>query len=107
MYIEHSESLWKAMHTQQDTNGQKSWCFPKFHMLQHSFLSFQAKGVPANTSTKPGKCKHTWICQVFQSGNFKNTARRVQICNYFITIITNCVLLSRLPHLMSISIYLT
>ena len=67
------------MHTWHDTNGQKSWCFPKFHMLQHSFSSFQAKGVPVNTSTKPGKCEHLWIRKVFRSSNCKNTGRTVQI----------------------------
>src|SRR5260370_33886662 len=64
------------MHMQCNTNGQKSWCFPKFHILQHSFSSFQAKGVSANTSTKPWEHEHLWMHKVFQSSNFKDMGKK-------------------------------
>ena len=101
-YIECSESLQKVMWMWCDTNGQKLWCFPKFHMLQHSFSSFQVKGVPTNMSTKPGEHNHQWQQKVFQTGNFKDTGKQVQACIYFVAFIINHILLSRSPHTMSI-----
>ncbi|KAF8316204.1 uncharacterized protein EI90DRAFT_3293745 [Cantharellus anzutake] len=78
--IARSEDLREKMRSKRASDGQKSWSFPKFHiLLHHSFSSFTAKGVPANSSTKPNEKEHKFFRDTFHAGNFKNTAERVTI----------------------------
>ncbi|KAF8334900.1 uncharacterized protein EI90DRAFT_3120716 [Cantharellus anzutake] len=78
--IARSEDLREKMRSKQASNGHKSWSFSKFHiLLHHSFSSFTAKGVPANSSTKPNEKEHKFFRDTFHAGNFKNTAKRVTI----------------------------
>src|SRR5258706_576784 len=54
------------------TNQQKSWKFPKFHLLSHAFSGISEKGVTANYNTKLNEHKHRETRITFESGNQKD-----------------------------------
>jgi hypothetical protein len=58
-------------------DGQKSWKFPKFHMLSHAFDGIREKGVTANYNTKPNEHEHGETRLSYQSGNQKDVAAQV------------------------------
>ena len=61
----------KGMQTR-GTNQQKSWKFPKFHLLSHAFSGISEKGVTANYNTKPNEHEHGETRITFESGNWKD-----------------------------------
>jgi len=56
------------------TDWQKSWKFPKFHLLSHAFSGISEKGVTANYNTKLNKHEHGETRITFESGNWKDVA---------------------------------
>ena len=66
----------KAMWTR-GPNGQKSWKFPKFHLLSYAFDGIGEKGVTANYNMKPNKHEHRATRMTFESGNWKDIVAQV------------------------------
>src|SRR5258708_29261009 len=60
-------------------DGQKSWNFPKFHMLTHTFTGIWAKGVTANYNTKVNKHEHRWAWSVYRCRSKKGSREQVNI----------------------------
>ena len=60
-------------------DGQKSWNFPKFHMLTHAFTGIRAKGVTANYNTKVNEHEHRWARSVYSCGSKKGIGEQVNI----------------------------
>ena len=58
-------------------NRQKSWKFPKFHLLGHAFDSIDEKGVTTNYNTKPNEHEHGETRITFESGNQKDVGAQV------------------------------
>jgi len=53
---------------------QKSWKFPKLHLLSHAFSGISEKGVTANYNTKLNEHEHRETRIMFESGNQKDVA---------------------------------
>ena len=57
-------------------NQQKSWRFPKFHLLSHAFDGISEKGVTSNYNTKPNEHEHGKTRITFESGNWKDVGEQ-------------------------------
>ena len=62
-----NEGMWTR-----GVDQQKSWKFPKFHLLSHAFDGISEKGITANYSTKPNEHEHQETRLTFESGNQKD-----------------------------------
>ncbi|KAG2028914.1 hypothetical protein BDR03DRAFT_988094, partial [Suillus americanus] len=66
----------ELMESQPETN--KSWNFPKKHMITHIFDDILAKGVTCNYNTKPNEKMHGPLWKIYlQRTNFKDVAPRI------------------------------
>jgi hypothetical protein len=64
--------------SQEFSEPQKNWNFPKMHLCMHLFNDIAQKGVTRNFSTKPNKKMHGTIRKSYkQRTNFKNFGKQV------------------------------
>jgi hypothetical protein len=57
--------------------GQKSWKFPKLHVLSHAFPGIRDKAVTANYNTKPNEHEHRDTRLAYERSNKKDVAKAV------------------------------
>ena len=55
----------------------KSYDYPKHHMMYHALDDLQRKGCIDNYSTRPGEGFQQEVKQAYRRTNFKNTAAQV------------------------------